>query len=256
MNIVGIIPARMGSTRFPNKPLAKLHGIPMVGHCYYRTSIALDRSTTFVATCDQEIVDYMNSINGNVVMTANTHKRATTRSAEAVEIIEQTTGNKVDVVVMIQGDEPLIQPHDIQEALNQFADPSVNIVNLMTGIDSTDAFIDKNNVKVVVNNNNDALYFSREPIPSLWLKRDGRLGFMQTGIILFRREMLVEFNKMEETPLEVSESIDMNRVLENGGTVRMVYSESELVGVDTLADLSLAEAKLQNDQTLQLYIDS
>ena len=178
MNIVGIIPARMESTRFPKKPLAKIHGIPMIGHCYFRTRIALGATSTYVATCDHEITNYMDVIGGNVVMTANTHKRATTRCAEAVEIIEQKTGEKIDIVVMVQGDEPLVQPDSIHDIISQFRDSSVYIVNLMTGIYSHESFLDKNNVKVVINNTSDALYFSREAIPSVWQKQEERLGFM------------------------------------------------------------------------------
>jgi len=253
MNIVGIIPARMGSTRFPNKPLAKILGIPMIGHCSYRTSIALDAARTYVATCDNEIVTYMNDIGGNVILTASTHKRATTRCAEAVDIIEQKSGQVVDIVVMVQGDEPLVQPIDIQDALNQFADPTVNIVNIMIGLYSRESFLDKNNVKVVINNDSNALYYSREAIPSLWQEREERLGFMQTGIIAFRRDTLLKFNDMPETPLEKIESVDMNRVLENGGNIRMVESNSPNIGVDTEEELMAVENIMKDDRVYQQY---
>ena len=166
MSVIGIIPARMKASRFPGKPLEKIHGMPMVGHCYHRTSMAPGIDKVYVATCDVAIYDYILSIGGNVIMTSDKHTRATTRTAEALEKVEVQTGEKVDIVVMVQGDEPLIYPHTIGETLPQFQDHSVNIVNIMSRLATKEAFEDKNNVKVVVNNNNDALYFSREPIPS------------------------------------------------------------------------------------------
>ena len=109
MKAIGIIPARMGSSRFPNKPMATLLGMPMIGHCYHRTNMAPGVEKTYVATCDQVIEDYVQSIGGYAVMTATTHNRATTRTAEALEIVEQQTGQRFDIVVMVQGDEPLIK---------------------------------------------------------------------------------------------------------------------------------------------------
>lgn len=254
MKAIGIIPARMGATRFPGKPLAKMLGMPMVGHCYHRTRLAPGLDAAYVATCDEPIADYVRSIGGKVVMTASTHNRATTRTAEALEIIERESGEKVDVVVMVQGDEPLILPETIGETLKHFADPTVEIVNVISRLRTLQAFIDKNNVKVVVDQNGDALYFSREPIPSPWKGWEHLPRYMQTGIIAFRRDALLRFNAMQETPLEQYESVDMNRVLETGGRIRMVLTDAFTIGVDTADELAEAEKHLRNDPTLSRYL--
>ena len=254
MKAIAIIPSRMAASRFPGKPLAPLLGMPMIGHCYHRSSLAEGLEATFVATCDNEIVDYIEGINGNFVMTSEVHNRATTRTAEALEKIELQSGEQVDVVVMVQGDEPLISPEAISETLQHFSDPSVEIVNIMSKLRTLDAFIDKNNVKVVVDQNNNALYFSREPIPSPWNGWKHLPCFMQTGIIAFRRDTLLRFNAMLETQLEQIESVDMNRVLETGGRIRMVPIEAFTIGVDTPEELMEAEKSLLNDPDLQSYL--
>lgn len=254
MNIIGVIPARMGSTRFPGKPMKKIHGMPMIGHCYHRTAIALGVDATYVATCDIEIAEYINSIGGHAIMTSNTHTRATTRTAEALEKIEQETDEKVDIVVMVQGDEPLILPETIREVTPEFKDKSVNIVNIMSRLTTEESFKDVNNVKVVIANNNDALYYSREPIPSPWKGWEDIPRYMQTGIIAFRRDILIAFNAMKETQLEQIESIDMNRVLETGGKIRMVLTEATTIGVDVLEELNEVEKILVGDKIMGAYI--
>ena len=254
MNTIGVIPARMGSTRFPGKPMKKIHGIPMIGHCYHRTAMALGVDATYVATCDIEIAEYINSIGGRAIMTSNTHTRATTRTAEALEKIEQETDEKVDIVVMVQGDEPLILPETIREVTPEFKDKSVNIVNIMSRLTTEESFKDVNNVKVVIANNNDALYYSREPIPSPWKGWEDIPRYMQTGIIAFRRDILIAFNAMKETQLEQIESIDMNRVLETGGKIRMVLTEATTIGVDVLEELNEVEKILVGDKIMGAYI--
>ena len=254
MNVIGIIPAHMASSRYPGKPLKQILGMPMIGHCYHRTSMALGIEKSFVATCDVEIFDYIISIGGNAIMTANTHTRATTRTAEALEIIENNIGEKVDVVVMVQGDEPLIHPNTIGETIPHFQNQSVDIVNVMSRLQTKEAFEDENNVKVVVNNNNDALYFSREPIPSPWKGWIELPRYMQTGIIAFRRDTLIEFNAMKETQLEQIESVDMNRVLETGGKIRMLLTEAITIGVDVPEELLEVEKILIGDEIVKGYL--
>jgi 3-deoxy-manno-octulosonate cytidylyltransferase (CMP-KDO synthetase) len=254
MKAIGIIPARLAANRFPGKPLAHILGMPMVGHCYHRTRLASGLDAAYVATCDQEIADYVEGIGGQAVMTSITHTRASTRTAEALEIIEKKTGEVVDIVVMVQGDEPLITPETIAETLHYFSDPMVEIVNIMSPLSTFDAFINKNNVKVVVDQNSNALYFSREPIPSPWRGWEHVTRFMQTGIIAFRRDALLRFNAMQETPLEQFESVDMNRVLETGGRIRMVAIDALTIGVDTPEELAEVEIYLRNDPTLLRYL--
>lgn len=255
MKAVGIIPARMGASRFPGKPLAPILGMPMIGHCYHRTRLAPNLAAVYVATCNQPIVDYVESIGGRAVMTSAAHNRASTRTAEALKIIESQSNESVDVVVMVQGDEPLIAPEAIGKTLSHFADPSVEIVNVMSRLRTLKAFVDKNNVKVVVNQNHDALYFSREPIPSPWTGWGHLPRYMQTGIIAFRRETLLRFNAMQETTLEQIESVDMNRVLETGGRIRMVAIDAFTIGVDTPEELVEAKEHLHNDPTTTRYLN-
>jgi len=254
MNTIGIIPARMGSSRFPGKPLKKIHGMPMVGHCYHRTAMADGIDSAYVATCDIEIAEYIKSIGGNVVMTADTHTRATTRTAEALEKIERETGKIIDIVVMVQGDEPLILPETISETIPPFKDQGVNIVNIMSRLVTEGSFKDTNNVKVVVDNDYNALYFSREPIPSPWKGCEGIPKYMQTGIIAFRRNILIDFNEMRETELEQIESVDMNRVLESGKKIRMVLTDAATIGVDVIEELIEAEKMLVNCEAMMRYI--
>jgi 3-deoxy-manno-octulosonate cytidylyltransferase (CMP-KDO synthetase) len=253
MKVVGIIPARLGARRYPNKPMALIHGMPMVGHCYYRTRMASGIEAAYVATCDEEIAKYVRGIGGSAIMTSTSHTRATTRTAEAMENIEAETGNRADVVVMVQGDEPLILPETIAETLEHFSDPTIDIVNIMSRLRTYESFVDKNNVKVVVKQNNDALYFSREPIPSPWQGTEDVPMYMQTGIIAFRRDTLIKFNQMTETRLEQIESVDMNRVLETGGRIRMVPTEATTIGVDTPQELKDAEELMKDDPTFARY---
>ena len=254
MNVIGIIPARMNSSRFPGKPLEKIHGMPMIGHCYHRTKIALGIGKTYVATCDSVIADYIISIGGNVIMTAHSHMRATTRTAEALYQIESQMKEKVDVVVMLQGDEPLIMPETIGDTIPCFQDPSINIVNIMSVLETKEAFEDQNNVKVVVDNNSNALYFSREPIPSPWKGWRHIPRYMQTGVIAFRRDTLIEFNEIEETKLEQIESVDMNRILETGRKIKMLLTDAKTIGVDVPDELILAEKILIDDRVMSGYI--
>jgi 3-deoxy-manno-octulosonate cytidylyltransferase (CMP-KDO synthetase) len=253
MKAIGIIPARLAASRFPGKPMARIHGMPMLGHCFHRTRLGLGAST-YVATCDEEIAEYVRAIGGTPVMTAASHTRATTRTAEAMEKIEKETGERADVVVMVQGDEPLILPETIAQTLEHFGDPQVEIVNIMSRMRTQEQFVDKNNVKVVVNKNGDALYFSREPIPSPWKGVDNVPMFMQTGIIAFRHDVLLKLNSMAETRLEQIESVDMNRVLETGGRIRMVLTEAVTIGVDTPRELIDAEKMMSADPTLGRYL--
>ena len=253
MKAIGIIPARLNASRFPGKPMAKIIGMPMIEHCYHRTRLTSGISSTFVATCDDEIAKHIKAIGGDAIMTSVRHTRATTRTAEAMELIEEKLNEKIDIVVMVQGDEPLIKPETIEKTLSHFKDSSVDIVNIMSRLDNYDDFIDKNNVKVVVDYKSNALYFSREPIPSPWKGIKNLTMYMQTGIIAFRREALLKFNKMNETILEQTESVDMNRVIEMGGSIRMVATEFKTIGVDTPQELKDSEKLMENDSTLTRY---
>ena len=252
--IVAIIPARMGSTRFPGKPMAEIHRVPMVGHVYFRTKMCSLLSETYVATCDQEIYDYIFSVGGKAIMTSDAHERCSDRTAEAMLEVESATGIKVDIVVMVQGDEPMVAPEMIEAAVNpMLGDPSIQVVNLMARIKTGEEFEDPNEVKVVVDLYGRALYFSREPVPS---RRKGVKDvpmLKQVCIIPFRRDYLLEFNGLPETPLERIESVDMMRVIEHGERVHMVMTDVETLSVDTPEDLERVVDLMKEDALINEY---
>ena len=254
LNIVGIIPARMESSRFPGKPLAKIQGIPMVGHVYFRSKMSKLLDEVYVATCDQEIADYVKSIGGKAIMTADTHERASDRTAEALTKIEKATGTRVDIVVMIQGDEPMLRPQMIDEAVRPMLDDeSILVVNLMAPLKTAEEHDDINEVKVVVDLQNFALYFSREPIPSRRKGGKDVTKLKQVCIIPFRRDFLLKYNKLAPTPVEIAESVDMMRVLEHGYKVKMVPTHYDVYSVDTEQDRQKVEKLMENDELIPLY---
>lgn len=254
LNIIGMIPARMASSRFPNKPMAKIAGIPMIGHVYLRCAMSKLLDDLYVATCDAEIYDYIQSIGGKAVMTKNTHDRASDRCAEALQKVEAETGKKADIMAMIQGDEPMIKPQMIDEAIRPLLEDNDYVIsNLMTEIKTREEQENPNRVKVVVDKDNCALYFSREAIPS-WKKGATSVPMLnQTGIIMFRREFLFKYMDMEQTPLEIVESVDMLRVLENGYKIKMMLTQDVSVGVDTPEDLEIANVAMEKDELYSKY---
>ena len=245
MKILALIPARMGSSRFPGKPMAKILGKPMIGHVYDNVKKNKLIAEVAVATCDDEINEYINSIGGRAVMTSKKHERASDRCAEALLIIEQEDNIKFDIVVMVQGDEPMIHPDMISEAIGPMLDDSeILITNLIGKIESKEEFEDRNCIKVVCDLNSNALYFSREPIPTCFKTSDIPME-KQICVIPFRRGFLLKYNQMEPTPLEIAESVDMMRVLEHGMSVRMVPTKHKTHAVDTLDDLKKVERLMQ-----------
>ncbi len=257
MNIVAIIPARMASTRFPGKPLKLIKGIPMVGHVYLRAAMAQSLSDCWVATCDEEIKDYIESIGGKAVMTANTHERCSDRCAEAMLKIEEQTGTKVDVIIMVQGDEPFVTPNMLDTASKALTDNiDCGVACLMGPIETKENFEDPNEIKVVVDNNSRAIYMSREPIPTT--KRETPEGpwLKQICVIPFTRKYLLEFNDTEPSSLEIAESIDLNRCIQNGHPVQMAYSPDVAVSVDTPEDLAYAEEVMQSDTLINEYLET
>ena len=239
--LVAIIPARMGSSRFPGKPLAQLLGRPMIEHVLRRVEMCTQLNAVYVATCDEEIRKVVEGLGGRVIMTSPTHERATDRVAEAVEQLE------ADIVVMIQGDEPMITPAMIDAAVAPLlADGSVGCVNLVHRITKRHDYLDPNTIKVVMDVNLDALYFSRAPIPALEFSEPNQLPvFKQVCVIPFRREFLREFTRLPPTPLERAESIDMLRLIEHGRRVRLVETTVETHAVDTPEDLRLVETLME-----------
>jgi 3-deoxy-manno-octulosonate cytidylyltransferase (CMP-KDO synthetase) len=253
MKILGIIPARMAATRFPNKPMANILGVPMIGHCYFRSKFCEMLDDLYVATCDEEIKEYIDSIDGNVIMTSDKHERATERTAEALLNIEKINNTKYDIIVMIQGDEPLINPKMIEEVIQPLLNGKRHVSNLMSILKSTDEIENPNNVKVVISKQNNALYMSREPIPSI-KKYKSKLDFYrQLGLIAFSRDSLLKFISLETTPLEIIESVDMNRFLENEISIYMKITNYDSDAVDDKSDLARVVDKMNNDDLFKKY---
>ena len=244
MNILALIPARMGSTRFPGKPMVDILGKPMIGHVYENVQKNELITEMAVATCDEEIFDYIELIGGRAIMTSTKHERASDRCAEALLIIEEEDNIKFDIVVMVQGDEPMVHPNMITEAVKPLINnPEKLITNLLGLIKDEKEFQDRNTIKVVCDQNSNALYFSREPIPTN--NNSNKAMGKQVPIIPFRRDFLIKYNNMVQTPLEIAESIDMLRVLEHGLDITMVPTAYETYAVDTPADLEKVKSNIK-----------
>lgn len=250
---VCIIPARMGSTRFPGKPLKPLLGLPLILHIYERCKLLGGLDRVVVATCDDEIYQVVTRHGGESVMTADTHERCTDRTEEAVANLKLDLADD-DFVLMVQGDEVLVSPAMLSEMSDIYFRDRPQAVNLVSRIHRVEDHDDPNTVKVVSTPDGKALYFSRSPIPSR--ARAGTVPmFQQTGVIGFSTAFLRKFSTLEPTPLEILESVDMMRVIEHGLDIQLVRTDIETIGVDTPADLERAEKVLEKDPFTAAYMD-
>ena len=255
LKVIGIIPARMGSSRFPGKPLAKILGVPMIGHVYFRSKMSKILDEVYIATCDKEIMGYGESIGAKCILTKNTHERASDRTAEAMLKIERESKQKLDIVVMIQGDEPMVFPEMIDASVKPLIkDPSVLVSNLTEPIESREEHEDPNCIKVVLDKKNFAIYFSREAIPTRKKGAKELPMLKQVCIIPFQRDFLLKFNRLKPTILEKVESIDMLRVLEHGYEVKMAPTPFQTHSVDTKEDLELVQKLMANDPLIVKYL--
>lgn len=250
MKIAAVIPVRMGSSRFPGKPLTLISGRTMVEHVYQRTALCPGLSGgVYVATPDQEIASVASSFGGQAIMTSPLHQRASDRVAEAAESLE------ADIVVMIQGDEPLITPEMVElsyQPLLQVSD--IFCTNLVKRIESQEEFQNPNTIKVVMDRQGYALYLSREPIPTIHGNDfAGVAAYKQVCIIAYPKARLLEFARSEPTDLERAESIDMLRILQHGGRVKMVECIRDTHAVDVPEDVPLVEKLMRGDPLLARY---
>lgn len=251
MKFIGIIPARYASTRFPAKPLAVLGGKPVIQRVYEQVSGIFDEA--YVATDDERIEAAVKAFGGKVVMTSINHKSGTDRCYEAFTKI----GGGYDVVVNIQGDEPFIQPSQLEAVKACFEDPTTQIATLVKPFTTDDGFVALENVnspKVVVNANMNALYFSRSIIPYQrnadkqdWLA--GHTYYKHIGLYAYRAEVLKEITSLPQSSLELAESLEQLRWLENGYTIKVGVTQVETIGIDTPEDLERAEEFLKQQET-------
>lgn len=242
MKFVGIIPARYASTRFPGKPLAKINGKPMVMCVYEKAQTILH--DTYVATDDERIYDTVLGCGGKAIMTLDTHKSGTDRINEAVCKLEKE-GVLFDCVINIQGDEPFINPSQIELLKQCFSSPDVQLATLVKKINSEEELFNPNTPKVVFDSNYNALYFSRSTIPYIRGKEQSQWSqnhtfFKHIGIYGYRTDILKKIACMCPSLMEEAESLEQLRWLENGMKIKVAVTEHETIGVDTPQDLEKA----------------
>jgi 3-deoxy-manno-octulosonate cytidylyltransferase (CMP-KDO synthetase) len=242
MRIVGIIPARYASTRFPGKPLADVNGKPMIQCVYEQAKKCKLLDEVVVATDDKRIETAVKKFKGKVVMTSDKHESGTDRSYEALKIIGEKT---FDVIINIQGDEPFIHPEQITKVAQCFKNTNVQIATLVMKLNSIYELTNHNTIKVIVNKNKEAIYFSRTAIPyyrgkdfSEWLKL--HTYYKHIGIYGYRSDVLAEITKQERSPLEIAESLEQLRWIENGYRINVEFTDLESHPIDTHEDLKNA----------------
>ncbi len=239
--VIAIIPARMAASRFPGKPLAKILDLPMIEHVRRRALLCEALDDVYVATCDRAIFDAVASYGGKPIMTKDTHLRCTDRVEEAV------AGLSADIVVILQGDEPLFDAMTIEGLAAPFhKDPSVVCANLLTPITQKEDLHDVDIVKALLDRKGHVLYFSRAPVPHFRTARPCPV-FRQTGLSAFTVDFLKIFSRLEPTPLEITESVDFLRILEHRYPILGIIHEGRCVGVDRPDDVGTVEAILRND---------
>ena len=248
MKFIVVIPARYASTRFPGKPLAMLGGKPVIQHVYEKARSVMD--DVYVATDDERILNAVKGFGGNAVMTRNDHKSGTDRVKEAADKIRQMSGADFDVVVNIQGDEPFIDGDQIKTLCRQFDDASTDIATLGKPFSTMEAVENPNSPKIVVDNNGFALYFSRSVIPFVrgvdrneWIDKYPFLKHL--GIYAYKSRVLDEITALPQSSLELAESLEQLRWLQNGYKIRVGKTDIETVGIDTPQDLKRAEEFLK-----------
>lgn len=239
--ITVVIPARMASSRYPGKPLAEILGLPMVEHVRRRCLLARGVELVAVATCDQSIKSAVEAFGGHAIMTQNTHERCTDRVKEAMQTLPG------DIVAMVQGDEPLLNPMAISQVVQPLLDePELDVVNLLSPLESADDYENPNIVKAVCDRRGNVIYLSRAAVPHFRHTVDVPV-YRQTGIMAFRANFLPTFSAMPETALEIAESVDMLRLLEHGVRIRGVTAGYVTIGVDRPSDVALVESVLRQD---------
>lgn len=243
MKILGLIPARYASTRYPGKPLAKILDKPMIQWVYERASIVFDN--VFVATDDERIAQTVSAFGGKYIMTSNNHQSGTDRCAEALDLVEKELKISFDVVVNIQGDEPFVHPKQLSLLTELFSDEKTEITTLVKPFDLTEDIFNSNKPKVVLGSNKRALYFSRSVIPHLrgvmenkW--QSSHSYYKHIGLYAYRSDVLREITKLKQSPLEIAESLEQLRWIENGYQIKAEITNLETIAIDTPDDLDKA----------------
>jgi 3-deoxy-manno-octulosonate cytidylyltransferase (CMP-KDO synthetase) len=236
MKILGVIPARYDSSRFPGKPLADIMGKTMIRRVVEQVQKCPLVDDVIVATDDNRIAENVLSSGGKVIMTGKNHRSGTDRIGEVLEKLE-AEGKSFDIIINIQGDEPFIDPKQIEEVISLFRDPGVQIATLAKKITSHEEVQNPNVVKVVFGKSGQALYFSRSPIPYVRTKTDEASYYKHVGMYAYKTEILRQLVSLKSSPLEHAESLEQLRWLENGYEIHVHITEFESVAIDTPEDL-------------------
>jgi len=247
MRKVAIIPARYASSRFPGKPLASICGKPMIQWVYENVSKTKKLDVVYVATDDKRIYDTVKKFGGNVLMTSKNHLCGTDRLAECVQILGLSED---DIVLNIQGDEPLIQPEMINSLVDAFIDSTVVMATLKKEIELEEEIFDSNVVKVITDLNDNAIYFSRYAIPYFRESVRGRV-YKHIGMYGYRKEFLLEFSKMKRTSLEEAESLEQLRVIENGYKIKVIETKYRTFGVDIPEHILQIEKEIEKMEMVE-----
>lgn len=253
MRTLVVIPARYASTRFPGKPLALLGGKPIIQWVWEHVNQAAESTDAMVATDDERILQAVRQFGGQCMLTADTHRSGTDRCGEVLRSLEAQE-QQYDVVINVQGDEPFVEVGQIKALVDCFAVPDTQIATLKTVIRSAQELNSPNNVKVICSPSGRAVYFSRQPIPYLrgidpeqWLQHQSY--FKHVGIYAFRAQVLKEVTCLSPSPLEMSESLEQLRWLENGYAIQVAETTKANIGIDTPEDLMAAEQFLLETQS-------
>ena len=238
---LGIIPARYGSSRFPGKPLVEINGKPMIQRVYEQASKCPALQKVVVATDDERIKNAVENFGGNILMTSTHHNSGTERCGEVLEKLDE----QFDIVINIQGDEPFLHPGQLELLVNCFSNPQTQIATLAIRLNDPELLFNPNTPKVIFDKNQEAIYFSRHPIPFVrgvdkndWLKNHDY--YKHIGIYAFRTSVLNEVNQLPVSSLEKAESLEQLRWLENGFKIQIAITENDTVTIDTPEDLERA----------------
>ncbi len=244
--VLGVVPVRMDSTRFPGKPLVEINGIPMLAHCYFRALNSKTLDKVVLATPDEEILNFAKIYNIEALKTSDQHERASERAGEVLDIFNNQ-GSKFDYVILIQGDEPQINPKEIDNLTNTLINGNNSVVNLVHPIKDDD-MKNPNIVKSVLGDDGNILFFSRSQIP-----HGSNVGYRQLGMIGFTSSILKKYCELKPTKLEIQESIDMMRLLENNIKIKSLISNEIIIGVDLQSDIEKVEMLMKNDEIVKDY---
>jgi 3-deoxy-manno-octulosonate cytidylyltransferase (CMP-KDO synthetase) len=253
LSVVGIIPARYGSTRFPGKPLADVFGKSMISRVYEQAGKAKSLTYVYVATDDRRIFDHVKSFGGRAVLTSIDHRSGTDRCAEALRLIQKELPEEIiEQVVNIQGDEPFIDPSQIDTLVRHIITRRSDIATMVRVISTEEELFNSNVVKVVVNTRNGAVYFSRNPIPyfrsaerAQWVHK--HRYYKHIGIYAYSARSLPELAQLSPTANEIAESLEQLRWIDHGYSISIAYTDKDTFGIDTPEDLRKISRKLVKD---------